>query len=387
MLHDEDRVRISSQLIDGALDQHLWAGSYDRDLIDILKLQNEVARAIAREVRVALTPQEETQLATAPRVDQEAHVAYLKGRFHLNKRDIQPAVHWFEVAIARDATYAPSHAGLAECLTILGTAGFGDVQENIGARAKAVALTAVQLDETLAEAHTALGYVHFRLVWFWEAAEREFKKALELNPRFATAERYYAMLLILMGRDEAALNAISRAIELDPLSPILLTARGRILHWVRRFDEAIEQFQAVLELEPGFTQAHFDVGMSYSRVGRHEAAVESLKRAVSLSGRRPIMVGMLASLLGLAGRRAEIPDLLEEVRADGYAGIVMAMVHLALDEFEQAMDVVEKACDGRDGALIYFVLEPIADPLRSSPRFQNVLRRMRLPEREDRAGS
>ncbi len=128
-------------------------------------------------------------------------------------------------------------------------------------------------------------------------------------------------------------------------------------------------------------QAHFDVGMSYSRVGRYEAAVESLERAVSLSGRRPIMVGMLASLLGLAGRRAEIPDLLEELRANGYAGIVVAMVHLALDECEQAMDIVENAYDGRDGSLIHFVLEPIADPLRSNPRFQNVLRRMRLPER------
>ncbi len=311
VLHAADRVRISSQLIDAALDQNLWAGSYDHDLTDILKLQNEVARAIAREVRVALTPQEETRLATAPRVEQEAHVAHLKGRFHLNKRAIQTAVHWFEAATACDATYAPSHAGLAECLTILGTAGFGDVPENIGARAKAAALRAVHLDETLAEAHTALGYVHFRLDWSWEAAEREFAKALELNPRFATAQHYFAMLLILIGRDEAAINSISRAIALDPLSPILLTAKGRILHWARRFDEAIKQFHAVLDLEPRFAQAHFDVGMAYAQVGRYEAAVESLQRAVSLSGRRPIMVAMLASLLGLAGRGAEIPDLLE----------------------------------------------------------------------------
>ena len=382
VLHAGDRVRISTQLIDAARDDHLWAESYDHDLTDILKLQNEVASAIAREVRVALTPQEETRLAAAPQVDQAAHVAYLKGRFHLNKRAIQAAIQWFEAAIARDATYAPSHAGLAECLTILGTAGFVDVPKDIGVKAKAAARQAVQLDDTLAEAHTALGYAHFRFDWSWDEAEREFAQALDMNPRFATAQHYYAMLLILLGRDDDALNAVSTAIELDPLSPILLTAKGRILYFSRRFEEAITQLHAVLELEPEFAQAHFDLGMAYSQVGRDDPAVESLERAVSLSGRRPLFVGSLASVLGLAGRRDKIPGLLDELRAKGHAtGVALTVIHIGLGDYERAVDAMEEAYRNREGPLLNMLLEPLVDPLRADPRFKHVVRQMGLPER------
>ena len=247
--------------------------------------------------------------------------------------------------------------------------------------ADALARQAVQLDETLAEAHTALGYAHFRFDWSWDEAEREFAKALDMNPRFATAQHYYAMLLILLGRDGAALTAVSRAIELDPLSPILLTAKGRILYFSRRFEEAISQLHAVLELEPEFAQAHFDLGMAYSQVGRYDPAVESLERAVSLSGRRPLFVGVLASVLGLAGQRDKIPGLLDELRAKGHAtGVTLAGIHVGLGDYERAVDATEEAYTNREGPLLNMLLEPLVDPLRADPRFKHVVRQMGLPE-------
>src|SRR5437762_4659447 len=245
------RVRITAQLIDAAKETHLWAESYERDLRDVLALQSELAQAIAREVQVKLTPQERAHFALVHPVDPEAYEAFLKGRYHWNRRSregLGKAVQYFQQAIAKDSTYAAAYAGLADCLSVLGCCGFASPDDGCG-KAKGLALRALERDRGLGEAHASLAWAAILYDYDFVTAEREFERSIELNPRYATTHQWFGLSLGFMGRYEEGFTELKRAIRLDPHSMMIQVTLG-FLHWcARRYDLAIEQYERVLELD------------------------------------------------------------------------------------------------------------------------------------------
>jgi serine/threonine-protein kinase len=310
----------------------------------------------------------------------------MRGRFQLARRTnegILKAIECFERAIAEDSRYALAYAGLADCCTLLTTAGYVDAPGALPARrAREAAERAIALDGQLADAHSALGFVRFRVDWNWPGARSSFAKACELNPGYAPAHHYYALLLSALGRHDEAIAEIRRACELDPLSLITLTAYGRVLHFARRYEEAIDHFRKALELDGSFQQAHFDLGMALADIGRYDEAIAELEPCIDRGGRRSVMLGVLGSVLARAGQLERARALVTELRqrhADGLAtGADPAYILAALGDLEEAMRLFEQACDARAGLAVYFKVEPLLDPVRAHPRFQAMLRRMQL---------
>jgi tetratricopeptide (TPR) repeat protein len=259
-----ERLRISAQLLHAPTDTHLWAESYDRDLRDVLALQSEVAQAIAREIRIKLTPVDQARLAEAPPVVPEAYEGYLKGLYHWNKRnreDLKKGIHCFQRAIAKDPTYPAAHLGLADCLSVLGWLGFVVPEEGCG-RAKGLLLKALEMDRGSGEAHASLGFATMLYDYDFESAERAFERSIELNPRYATAHHWFGLYLALMGRFEEGYTELKRAVRLDPHSLMIRVTLGFVYWCWRRYDQAIEQFERALEIDSDFITAHCNMGFT-----------------------------------------------------------------------------------------------------------------------------
>ncbi len=343
VLRSGERVRITAQLIDTATDQHLWAESYERDLRDVLTLQSEVAGAIAREIKVKLTPQEQARLASPRSVDPEAYQAYLRGRYHWNKRSedgFRKGLEYFQQAIAKDPTYALAYAGLADCYALLGSVGYaGAATKDVMAKAKAATRKALEIDDTLAEAHASLAFITFRFDWNWPEAEKEYQRAIELNPNYPTAHQWYAMDLGIMGRTEEALSEIRRAHELDPLSLTINAGVARLLKSAGQQDKAIEQIRKTLEMDPNFIQAYFDLGLIHAEMGMYEEAIAEFEEGGTLSGGNPQMKSVLGLAYAQSGRRADalrILDQLNELSERGYVSpFSIAVVYAGLGEKER----------------------------------------------------
>ena len=241
------------------------------------------SRAIARKIKVQLSAEEKSRLAATGRVDPEAHEDYLKGRYCLNKRtekELDKAIRYFESAVEKDPRYAVAYSGLSDAYTLLSSGGYGtDSPEDVIPKARDAVLTALDIDDTLADAHVSLGLLKFKTDWNWPAAEREFKRALELNPNQPTAHHWYALFLMSMVRLDEARSVIRRAQKLDPLSLIIRSAAGRALHFSSQLDAAAEEYRALIELDPKFGQAHFDLGMTYLEMKRFEQAIEEFETA------------------------------------------------------------------------------------------------------------
>ncbi|MSU70315.1 MAG: tetratricopeptide repeat protein [Opitutaceae bacterium] len=316
----------------------------------------------------------------------EAYREYLQGRFHLGKRtgdEIVRAIDNFSRAIEQDPSFALAYAGLAECYTLVGNAGYGSLpREQAIAHARAFAGKAIALDESLAEAHVSLGYVKFRIDWDWAAAEAEFKRSLQLNPGLAKAHESYALFLAIQGRLDEAMAEMKRAQQLDPLSPTVSNGVGRILHFQRKFDAAVLQFKKTLELEPGFADAYFSMGLSYQVMGRYDEAITVLKTAIHLSGNRLVMISMLGMTQGFAGRKQEaqktFDDLLERSQKTPVSPYYFAIVSVGLGEIDRAFQYFDQAYAERDGILIYLGVDPINDAIRPDPRFSALLKKMGL---------
>jgi TolB-like protein/DNA-binding winged helix-turn-helix (wHTH) protein/Flp pilus assembly protein TadD len=382
-----ERVRLTAQLIHARTDRHLWAESYERDLRDILALQSEVARAIANKIRVQVTPQEQTHLAQARSVNTEAYTTYLKGRYFWNQRTeekLRKAIEYFEDAIKKDANFAPAYSGLADSYGLFGFSQYAALPPTEAERrAEAAARKALELDDTLAEAHTALGSIQHRSKWNWVEAEREFRRAVELNPNYSPAYQFYALYLSSMGRQQEALDAIRRALELEPASPIINAAAARQLIFARQYDLAIEQLQKALELEPNFMVAHVRLGLVYERKGIYENAVAELGKARTLSQDNPFVIAALGHAYSLSGNRKRAQELLAELKQLSkkryVSGYDMAVIYCGLREPEQAFAWLEKAYQDREGSLVYLKVEPWLDPIRADPRFAQLVRRVGLP--------
>jgi TolB-like protein/DNA-binding winged helix-turn-helix (wHTH) protein/Tfp pilus assembly protein PilF len=380
-----DQVRIRAQLIYAASDRHLWAESYEGSLRDVLDLQNKVATEITRQIKIQVTPEEKTRLASARPVNLEAHEAYLKGRFYLNQRTekgFQQSVRYFYEATQKDPNYPLGYAGLADSYILLGEYSLLPAKEAF-AKARAATTKALELDDSLAEAHNALAAVKVDYDWDWSGAEREFRRAIELNPGYATAHQWYAELLSQIGRHEEALAEIKLAEQLDPFSLIINVVHGDALRSAGRYDMAIEQLQKTLEIDPNFAHAHFHLGMTYLLKGALADAIAEFQKAVSLSPNVTDYKGGLGYAYAVAGERAEARKLLEELKARSKQSYVpsfyIAGIYAGLGEKDQAIANLEKAYEQREQGLAVMKREPMFDPLRSDARFQELLRRMNLP--------
>ena len=383
-----DRVRVTAQLIHAATDHHLWARSYERELRDVLALQAELAAAIAQAVEVEVRPEERRRLARPRAVELEAYDAYLKGRLFWNRRspeDLSRAVAYFQQAIERDPGYAPAHAGLSDVYRMLGLQVMPP--RECMPKAEAAARKALALDGELAEAHASLAGVLYRYHWDWEGADREFQASLALDPGSAEGHRAYAMYLLTVRRHEQALLQARRARELSPLSPLINVELGAALVRTGRYEEAIAQAQKALEIDPKFSRAYTTLAAAYDRQGDRSKTIAALETAASLSGRNE--GAWLGYFYGVAGRpreaRAVLAALEERSRSRYVSPQHFAIVHLGLGDTDKAFAFLEKAYEERAFEILGFSGR-LFDRLRDDPRFQDLLRRMRLPTAADVPG-
>jgi TolB-like protein/DNA-binding winged helix-turn-helix (wHTH) protein/Tfp pilus assembly protein PilF len=385
MQRSGDRVSIRARLIHAGADRQLWSESYERDFRDALGMQREIARAIAREVQAKLTPAEQTRLANSVMVNRKALDNYLQGRYLLDKAGQLPkAIEYLQSAIKEDPTYAPAYAGLAACYNLLGSVQVGALPPPEARRlAEDAAVKARQLDGSLAEAHAALGWTYL-YNWNWAAAEQELKRAIELNPNSAEAHNIYAFHLSAIGRAEEAIAEANHAQELDPLSLFISTQRGFALTNARRYDEAIEQFRRVIVLDPNDYRPHLFLAIAYASNNRFAEAVARSERAVVLSSRAPSVLGTMGMCYGLAGRKVEARKTLEELlelnRRRYVTPVAMVHVYIGLGDKDRSFAWLEKGYQERSYFMAYIKVIPLVDPLRTDPRFDDLLRRMGLPQ-------
>jgi TolB-like protein/DNA-binding winged helix-turn-helix (wHTH) protein/Tfp pilus assembly protein PilF len=377
-----NRVRIDAQLIQAPTDRHLWAKSYERDIQDVLALQGELARTIASEVQIQLTPKEQERLGNTAAVKPEAYEAYLKGRFFWNKRSkeaIDKSIEYFNEAIRLDPGYAAAYSGLADAYNSTGCGrAAGIAIAEAGPRAKAAALRAVELDDKSAEAHAALGHQKECYEGDRLAAENEYRRAIALNPNYATAHHWYAHLL-LGWHDQEGLDQIQQALRLDPVSPNINGMLGDYLMETRQFEKGVEQLRKTAELDPQQYNSRIRLGFAYAIVHRYAEAEDEFKKAEEASPGSVNSLGGLAYVYGLEGRKAEAEKMLPQVKAQAVSAghpWVIGLVCIGLDRKDEAIGWLEKAYEQRDP---YLDLEnPLVDCLRSDARFQDLERRMKI---------
>ena len=385
VLRSGDRVRITAQLIDATADKHLWSQSYEGELKDTLALQNQVARAIADQIRIKLNPQEQAALKIARVVNPEAYESYLKGRYFWNKRtpdSLKVALAYFNQAIDEDPNYAQAYSGLADTYALLGDWQYAVMTpKEAFPRAKAAAIKALELDSTLSEAHNSLAFCFDAFDWDLESAGKEFQRSIELNPGYATAHHWYAWHLSLLGRFDEALEEMRKAKNLDPLSLIINADLAELLVIAHFYDESIIQSRATIAMDPNFALAHNQLAQAYLQKHMNVEAIAELQKAVELSGGSPTCVANLARAYAASGKTSEAVKLLGDLKNHSNRGYSdaseVAVVYAALGDKDQAMHWLEIGYEERFNPGV--LLRPGFDPLRSDQRFQDLLRRIGFP--------
>ena len=385
VLRSGDQVRITAQLIEASSDKHLWSQSYQGELRDTLALQNQVASAIADQIRINLNPQEQAALKNVRVVNPEAYESYLKGRYFWNKRTavgLRAALAYFNQAVGEDPNYAEAYSGLADTYALLGDWQYAVMSfKEALPRAKAAAVKAVELDSSMSEAHTSLGYCLRAFDWDFDSAGKEFQRAIELNPSYANAHHWNAMNLALLGRPKEALVEMRKAENLDPLSLIINSDLAEFLLLTHSYDESVKQSRKVVEMDPDFAIGHKQLGDAYLLKKMDKEAVAELQKAVQLSGGSPICIADLARAYVASGKMNEAVKLLRDLEKNSNASFTdaphIAMIYAFMGDNEQAMNWLERAYQERFNPSI--LLRSGFDPLRSDPRFQDFLRRVGLP--------
>jgi eukaryotic-like serine/threonine-protein kinase len=371
------RVRVTAQLIHAATDAHLWASDYERDLTDVLKLQSEIARAVADEIRIQVTAEERARLASAHRVNPQAHEAYLLGRYHHSKGNEQgrkQAIEYFARAIELAPDYAAAYAGLSDAWLQLGIYGEKPIKE-VEPPARGAALKAIGLDEQLAEGHISLGNIKHYYDWDWAGAELEFKRALELDPGGIDAHITYGLRLMHLGRHNEAIREGQIAAQLDPLSWATQSALGRFLYCARRYEEALPHLKRSVELEPRSIAANSRLGDVYAQLGRHDEAIAAYEKNRELMPESGDRQATLARVYALMGRQREARQMIRGVKANSFR---TAAVYVALGDKDEAFSVLDKAIEGRE-PILALKEDPQLDNLHSDPRWKVLLRRMNFP--------
>jgi eukaryotic-like serine/threonine-protein kinase len=377
-----DRVHVNVQLIKAASDAHLWAEAYDRKLTDIFAVESEIAKTIAETLQAKLTGPEERAISTKPTANFEAHQLYLKGRYLWNRRtgeNLKKALAYFEQAAEKDPSYALAYAGMADSCALIPIYAAGTPQDFLP-RARAAAQRAVELDDALAEAHASLGYVLF---YDFKNAQsvKEFQRAISLNPSYAMAHLWYGLgPLSAMGEFDRAIEEGKRALELDPVSPIINADVGTIYTLARRYDEAIAQLRDTVEMNPQFFGGHRCLGRALELKGATGEAIAEYHKAFELSD-DPTILAMLARAEVSTGKSNEARQILsrltEEAKARYVPAYAFAVIYLALGEKDQALAWLEKAARDHDGFYINLIkVEPFLDPLRGDPRFDKLVSRI-----------
>jgi eukaryotic-like serine/threonine-protein kinase len=377
--HSGARVKVTAQLIHAATDAHLWARDYERDLTDVLKLQGEVARAVADEIRIQVTAEERARLASARRIDPQAHLTYLLARHHAsrdNEQGWKQAIDYFERAIELAPDYAAVYAGLSDAWLQRGIFGAKEFRE-VESPARAAALKAIGLDQQLAEAHTALGNIKHIYDWDWTGAEQELSRALELDPGSLDAHIDYGTLLMHLGRHDEAIKEGQIAEQLDPLSSRTQSFLGRFLYRARRYEEALPHLQRAVELEPRALHANYRLGEVYVQLGRYDEAIAALEKNRELMPKGGELQAAVARVYALTGREREARQMISGVKAQPYA---FARFYAALGDKDEAFRILEKAVEDRNSLLVALKEDPPYENLHSDPRWKALLRRMNYPE-------
>jgi DNA-binding SARP family transcriptional activator len=382
-----DALIIRTELIDVADGAQLWGEQYNRKLSDILVVQEEISREISEKLRLKLTKEEQKRLTKRHTQDTDAYRLYLKGRHFWNKRTeegLKKGIEYFRQAIDADPNYALAYSGLADCYNSFAFSfdlGSLPPSEAIP-KAKAAAMKALEIDDTLAEAHTSLAYAKQLYDWDWSSSEREFNRALELNPNYANAHHWYSHYLIAAGRTEESLAESERALELDPLGLIINTHLGWHYIYARQYDLAVEQLRKTLELDPGYGLAHWYLGIAYEQKGLYPEAATEFRKSVEFLKGNLIVEANMGHYYAVSGQRKKaqkIIDKLQELSKQRYvSSYEIALIHLGLGEKEQAFGRLERAYQEHSDMLVYLNFEPRLDPLRGDPRFQDLLRRVGL---------
>jgi len=385
VLRSGDQVRITAQLIEAATDKHLWSQSYEGELRDTLTLQNKVASAIADQIRINLNPQEQAALKNTKFVNPQAYEFYLKGRYFWNKRTadgLKVALAYFNQAVDEDPKYAQAYSGLADTYALLGDWQYAAMTPKEALpKAKAAAIKALELDSTLGEAHNSLAFVLDGFDWDLDAGGKEFRRAIDLNPSYATAHHWFAWHLSLLGRYDEAIAEMRKAENLDPLSLIINADLAELLVLAHSYDESIRQSNKTIEMDPNFAMAHNQLAQGYLEKHMYSEAVTELEKAVRLSGGSPTCIANLARAYAASGKRSEAIKLLSGLQKRSnptYSyGSEIATIYASLGNRDQAMNWLEKAYEERFNPGV--LLRPGFDPLRSDPRFEDLVHRIGLP--------
>ena len=383
VLQHGDLLIIRAELIDVEQESQLWGEKYRRKLTDIFALEEEISQEISEKLRLRLSGEEKRRLTKRYTENTEAYHLYLKGRYYTNKRTtewIRKGIQYFHQAIDLDPNYALAHAGLADAYAFLSSSTGECPPREFYPKAEAAALKALEIDSTLAEAHTSLGF--FRLLYDWDFAgdEREFERAIELNPNYANAHDGYSFYLKAVGRHEEAIRECQRAQQIDPLSLFANVSLGWAYYFARQYDRAIEQNQKALEMDPHFTFAYWNLGLAYAQRGMMQEAIAALNQAVTHSGGGLTFKGYLGYVYGVAGQRHEAQQLIAELQQLSQERYVssyyLAIIYLGLGEQDQVFSYLEKAHEERASFLAFLKVEPMFDHLRSDPRLISLMQRV-----------
>ena len=382
-----DKVRVNVELISAATDAHLWADTFDRKLTDVFAVESEVATKIAETLQAKLTGAERNAIAARPTENTQAYQLYLKGRFFWNKRtgeNLKKAADYFNQAIAADPNYAFAYVGLADTYVLMPFYAAG-APRDCYPKAKAAAKKALELEDMLAEAHTSLAQVHCYYDFDFSQATREFQRAIELNPNYATAHQWYGnSALVALGRFDEAVAEVKRAIDLDPLSLVINTDLGTTYYRARRYGEAIEQLRKTLEMDPGFYYTRWNLGSALAAKGATGEAIGEYQKARALND-DPLVLGLLARAYAFSGNKTEAMKLRDQLAALSTQRYVsaysFAFVYIGLGDKEEALRWLEKSYQDRAGNDLEFIrVEPLLDPLRGDPRFEALVAKVFAPK-------
>jgi len=384
-----NKIRITIQLADPETEEQTWSEKYDRDLEDIFEVQSEIARKVAEELEIQIGKSERFKLGKKATDNKDAYLLYLEGRHLLNTRteeSLKKAVELFQKALEKDSQYALAYTGVADSYAVLALLEFLPPKEAFP-RARAAAGKALEIDATLPETHTSLGVISFQYDWDWNGAEKEFKRAIELNPSYAPAHQFYADFLKSQGRFDEALAEMGHAQALDPLSLAINTGVGHVLYLSRQYDRAIEQYQKAIKLDPEFVQARLWFGRPYLQKRMYKEAIAELNHAVALSGGSTISLAMLGHAYATSGNKKEAENISEKLTEKSKHQYVpsywIAMLRIGFGDKDESFTWLERAFQERSSWLVWAGVEPRFDTLRSDSRFASLMAKMKLKPQKD----
>jgi len=384
VLHFGERLVVNAELIDVANESQLWGEQYNRKPADIFEVQEEISREISQKLLLKLSGDEKKRLSKRHTHDTEAYRHYLKGRFHWNKRteeNFRKGIEHFNQAIEVDPDYALAFAGLADSYILLGFyAAYSP--DDVMPKARAAAARALELDDSLAEAHNSMAYIQYVYEWKWAAAEKEFKKAIRLNPKYATAHHWYAFKLSAMGRHDDAVAEMKLARELDPLALIINTEVGWAYYFARQYDKAIKHYQRTIEMDPSFPVAYMLLGPALVQLGRYDEAIAAIRQAIELSGGGIGMNGLLGHAYGRAGNKEAALETIEELKkhlAGKYLSPYnLALIYAGLGDTARTLEMLEQSLKHHNLFLAWLNVEPMFDVVRNEPEFAGMVKRIGL---------